>query len=94
MIAEGQGIEAVIMGHTHLPRRIQKGSGVYLNTGTWVDRFRVPDEALADGADEALEAFLRALFEDRRTPLPPTYGEVRIDAEGRVAAAEVQTIEA
>jgi UDP-2,3-diacylglucosamine pyrophosphatase LpxH len=90
LIAEGQGIEAVVMGHTHLPRRIQMGTGVYLNTGTWVDRFRAPEAALAEGGDEVLEAWLRALWSDQRTPLPPTFGELRIDDGGHVALAEVR----
>ena len=93
MIEAGKGIEAVVMGHTHLPRQVKMGErGVYLNTGTWVDRFRVPVAALADNGDQELEAFLRGLAGDVRAPLPPTYGEVLVNAEGRVTAAEVRKV--
>jgi UDP-2,3-diacylglucosamine pyrophosphatase LpxH len=94
MIAEGQGIDVVVMGHTHLPRRIDMGSGVYLNTGTWVDRFRAPDAVLADGADDALDAWLKALSSDDRRPLPPTFGELRLDEGGRVMLAQVKEVAA
>ncbi len=93
MLAGGEGIEAVVMGHTHLPRRIPVGTGVYLNTGTWVDRFRVPEAALADDAGEALEAWLRGLWKDDRAPRPPTYGELWLDEGGRVKVAEVREVE-
>jgi UDP-2,3-diacylglucosamine pyrophosphatase LpxH len=93
LLAEGRGIEAVVMGHTHLPRRIVMGTGVYLNTGTWVDRFRAPEAALVEGDDAALEGWLKALWSDQRTPRPPTYGELRIDEGGRVALAEVREVE-
>jgi UDP-2,3-diacylglucosamine hydrolase len=31
------GFDAVIMGHTHLPEIRQIGSGLYINTGDWID---------------------------------------------------------
>lgn len=93
LIGAGKGIEAVVMGHTHLPRQRKVGEGgTYLNTGTWVDRFRVPAAALADNGDQELEAFLRAMAGDKRSPLPPTYGELWVNEEGRVTLAEVREV--
>jgi hypothetical protein len=65
---------------------------VYLNTGTWVDRFRVPAAVLAEGDDTALADWLRTLWADERRPLPPTYGELRLDDGGRVKLAVVQEV--
>ena len=73
------------MGHTHLPRESRKGTeglGMFLNTGTWVDRFRAPAEVMAEGADEALVGWLKGLWKDERKPLPPTFGELRIGGGG------------
>ena len=53
LIAKGNGVEAVVMGHTHLPRQIPMGPGVYINTGTWgwTPAPAAPEAALAEGAD-------------------------------------------
>jgi UDP-2,3-diacylglucosamine pyrophosphatase LpxH len=91
--ASGNGVETVLMGHTHLPRHIGPPErATYINTGTWVDRMRVPSKALEDGQDTLLEEFLRALIKDKRSPLPPTYGDVTVDADGRVRAATLETV--
>jgi UDP-2,3-diacylglucosamine pyrophosphatase LpxH len=90
LIREGDGVEVVLMGHTHLPRQVDfAGGGRYINTGTWIDRIRVPVAALADGADRVLEDFLRGLREDRRPDCPPTYADLRVNKEGRVERAEL-----
>jgi len=33
------GFDAVIMGHTHYPEIKQLGSGLYINTGDWIDHY-------------------------------------------------------
>jgi len=90
LIAAGRDVEAVIMGHTHLPRKVRMGGGWYINTGTWIDRVRVPDEALEEGADEALEQFLQDLLHDQRPRCPATYAEARIGPEGKIETLELQ----
>jgi hypothetical protein len=58
------GFKVVVYGHTHLVKRIPiggDGQSVYLNSGTWADLMRVPDEAWAADAAAArgaLEAFV------------------------------------
>ncbi|HYV07223.1 MAG TPA: hypothetical protein VFB82_21690, partial [Blastocatellia bacterium] len=55
-------VELVVMGHTHLPRRVgPAGLATYINTGTWADVVRVPSEVLAEGEHKALQDFLREL---------------------------------
>jgi hypothetical protein len=56
-LPEGCGPRVVVAGHTHAAREAQPGDGrVYLNTGTWTDLLRVPEEgsveALLRWADE------------------------------------------
>src|SRR5262249_47145876 len=44
------GFQVVVYGHTHLAKRIpisDNGKSVYLNSGTWADLMRVPDEVWA-----------------------------------------------
>lgn len=77
-------LQAVVMGHTHLPRCARAETGFYLNSGTWIDRLRIPQAVLADGEERSLEAYLRDLKEDRRAPCPPTCAELRVDASGDV----------
>jgi UDP-2,3-diacylglucosamine pyrophosphatase LpxH len=90
LIQADPSVQVVLMGHTHLPRQVDFAlRGRYINTGTWIDRIRVPATALADGADRALEDFLRGLLENRRPDCPPTYADLRIDAAGRVERAEL-----
>jgi UDP-2,3-diacylglucosamine pyrophosphatase LpxH len=89
----GGEIEVVVMGHTHLARHVGPSDrATYINTGTWADILRVPDEALVDGNDEALTEFLRGLIEDRRPgkELAPTYAELRIEASGAVSRAVLE----
>lgn len=89
MIGQVNDVEAVIMGHTHLARKGRIGAGWYLNTGTWIDRIRVPDEALKFGADEKLEVFLKDLIGDKRPESPAHYAEALVDRNGHVAEIEL-----
>ncbi len=83
-LLQSPDVQAVVMGHTHLPRYVRSDDGVYINSGTWIDRLRIPQRVLADGAERDLEAYLRDLKEDRRSPCPPTCAELRIDENGAV----------
>jgi UDP-2,3-diacylglucosamine pyrophosphatase LpxH len=67
--ALGGGFEAVVYGHTHLPKRIhlhasggpsgaERPAAVYLNTGTWCDVIRLPKGIAAD-FEQAEEELLR-----------------------------------
>ena len=92
LLRDGDGVEAVIMGHTHLPRKVQLSQGMYINTGTWIDRVSVPDQALEDGADEALAAFLRDLLHDRRPARPATFADARINSDGHVGEIDLKEV--
>lgn len=90
MRRESQGaIQVVVMGHTHLARHIGDPTrATYINTGTWADIVRVPHAVLQDGANDELSAFLYRLLNDERSDMPPpTYGALRIEADGLVSKA-------
>lgn len=59
--------DAVLYGHTHLPKKMRMDAGGrrrwYLNTGTWCDVIRLPEEVGSDyeTARPALAAFAEAL---------------------------------
>jgi UDP-2,3-diacylglucosamine pyrophosphatase LpxH len=81
-----RGFRVVVFGHTHLVKRVKlPGDALYLNTGTWAELMRIPDEVLSNTAagDSVLEAFVEALADNRLDPwrrLVPTFA--RIDLEG------------
>jgi hypothetical protein len=80
--------KVVVMGHTHEARDCTYGSkGQYINTGTWVDVIRFPENALAD--DDALDTFLRALVADTAREHEPTYADVLIRGDGTVEHARL-----
>ena len=85
-------LEVVVMGHTHLPRKIENEFGVYINTGTWINRFRVPDKALNDESGNEFLDFLKNLLIPENWPLlPPSYAELCIDINGHVRNADLRT---
>ena len=61
-------------------------------TYTWIDRICVPDNVLQDGADEALEAFLRDQLHDRRPDSPATYADARINPDGHVDQIDLKEV--
>lgn len=66
------GYQAIVFGHTHLRKRVRlKNDAIYLNTGTWADYIRLPDDIWEDREDEPLRSFLQRL------------GRNEIDAERR-----------
>ena len=91
IIADSQSVvQTVVMGHTHKARHVgDRMRASYINTGAWADIIRVPAAALEDGADEELSQFLRDLFADRRSDIPPTYADLRIGADGIVSRAQL-----
>ena len=81
-------LQAIVMGHTHLPRRaLVSDSCVYLNSGTWADRIVISDAILTD--DSVLSNALADFVLDRRKPCPPTYVDLRVGADGAVISAEL-----
>lgn len=81
-------VESVIMGHTHLARHIgDKNRGTYINTGTWADVIRMPPEAVS--SDDSLQSFLYALYENKLRNSPCTYGDLRVESDGRVTQSKL-----
>ena len=89
-----RGITAVVMGHTHLAKRVCLGNAVYPNAGTWADLMRVPEGVLS-GEEAIAMPQLRKFSDDLRTNdltawrrQVPTF--VRIDmVSDRVSRADV-----
>ncbi len=86
----------VVMGHTHLARDLAPaGGGRYLNSGTWADLMRVPDEVF-DSDPRISDAALRLLVSDiaerryeRLILRQPTF--VRLELHGdQVQSASVE----
>ena len=96
--AAAKGWRVVVYGHTHLAKRIAVGDGgstTYLNTGTWADLMRLPDDvwhADADKARDVLFAFVDDLaagaLDAWRRSLP-TYARIELGDEGEVTHADV-----
>lgn len=87
----------IVMGHTHLARDLPlDGGGRYLNSGTWADLMRLPDEVFAEDP-RVSEAALHALVEDiaerryaRWIVQRPTYVRLVLAGE-QVVEASVET---
>ena len=78
------------MGHTHLARHHGPPERAhYINTGTWADVVRVPAGVLEEGQGEPLVAFLQELRRGGLRSTPATYGDLRVEADGRVSAARL-----
>ena len=91
-LVKEQGVETVVMGHTHLARHVGPASkATYINTGTWADLVTVPAAVLADGADAALAKFLADLVTDQGVrSFVPTFADVRVNEDGAVARASLR----
>ncbi|WP_437715389.1 metallophosphoesterase [Sorangium sp. So ce448] len=84
-------VEIVVMGHTHLAREIHVGAGrTYINTGTWADLVRVPDDALAEGKDTELADFLKKLCKDEARTQVFTFADITLGEDGRVREARLR----
>jgi hypothetical protein len=89
------GFQVVIYGHTHLAKHIpisDDGKSVYINSGTWVDLMRVPDQVWASdeaAARLALEAFVEDLekskLENWRRPCA-TYARIELEDQALLSA--------
>lgn len=87
----------IVMGHTHLARNLPlDGGGRYLNSGTWADLMRVPDEVFADDPQVSAAALQQLVADmadrryDRLIVRRPTY--VRLELAGdQVVEASVET---
>jgi predicted phosphodiesterase len=95
LVASGR-FDCVVYGHTHLPKRVisENGKWTYLNSGTWCDLLRVPDEVFGEDehARDSLRRFLGALRANCLQPYrirPQTYARVSLDETGAVTAARL-----
>lgn len=94
MLKAIKGLQVVVMGHTHLPRRQDYGQGVYINSGTWIDRFTVPPEVLQDETCKELTSFLRKLLRPGGIkPMPPNFADLSVAVDGTVRHAELHAYE-
>jgi UDP-2,3-diacylglucosamine pyrophosphatase LpxH len=94
--AARRGMRVVVMGHTHLVKRVPLDSdgAVYLNAGAWADLMRIPDAVL--GGDETVAMRELAAFSDdiaanrleRWRRLVPTFARIDLD-DGEVLTADV-----
>jgi len=86
--------QVVVMGHTHQARHIGPPElAEYINTGTWADLVRVPQDVLAasDSGLAALESWLRDLSRDRNVRvLQPSWAELRVEPNGAVTSARLE----
>lgn len=87
----------IVMGHTHLARDLPlDGGGRYLNSGTWADLMRVPDEVFHTDpqiADAALRLLVSDIAERRYEKLimrQPTFVRLELgDDQVKEASVEV-----
>jgi hypothetical protein len=93
-ISQTGDFDAVLYGHTHLPKKIRLDDGGrarwYVNTGTWCDVMRLPEEVGGEyeEARPALEEFAAALGRNDYAPYVRrylSYAEVVIGEDGRLA---------
>jgi UDP-2,3-diacylglucosamine pyrophosphatase LpxH len=94
-----RGFKYVVFGHTHLAKRVQFDKGVYLNSGTWADLMKFPEEIVSAPEEAALEylgEFCEALEKRdiaRWVKFIPTFVRLDFDAAGKVLAGEVYDYE-
>jgi len=92
----GDQFKYVVFGHTHQPKDVDLGNGArYLNTGTWADVLRFPDDIF--GGDQKTSATRLLEFAEcmkqgdfsRWTLFRPTYVRLDVDSTGQVATAQL-----
>ncbi|MDC0713798.1 metallophosphoesterase [Stigmatella sp. ncwal1] len=87
-----RGFQVVVFGHTHLVKRVRlPGDALYLNTGTWAELMRIPDEVLSHTAagDTVLADFVEAMADNRLDPwrkLVPTFARIDLEGENLLSA--------
>lgn len=92
-----KGYKYVILGHTHLAKRIKIGEdAVYFNTGTWADLIEIPDTIL-NGDRDAATALLKDLMSDIEASelkdwirkFTPTHVRLDLDENGKIVDAKL-----
>jgi UDP-2,3-diacylglucosamine pyrophosphatase LpxH len=90
------GFRCVVFGHTHLPKYVPlDNNACYINTGTWADFMKFPEEILTGSKEQAipkLREFLTDMKERRLSKwvgFDPTYARLDIDAEENLLQAEL-----
>jgi len=90
------GYQYVIFGHTDLAKKIElQPDRWYLNSGTWSDLIRLPDniiDATPADARKVLDPFVQDLgggYLDRWIVFHPTYIQLDLDANNHIAHAEL-----
>jgi len=94
---QGGNFDAVMYGHTHLPKRIQVDERRwYLNTGTWADVMRVPDIIAQDYAEALpeLRTFVEAVRQNNFSRYVKRYLSfvevvINLEERGRVEDAQL-----
>lgn len=81
--------DVVVMGHTHHPRRIAYGNGVYINCGTWTDAVRIESSLLEDdvGFRDWVYKFVGGCS-SLRSPRA-WFADIRLGSDGQVHSAEL-----
>jgi UDP-2,3-diacylglucosamine pyrophosphatase LpxH len=94
-LCERSDVRCVVFGHSHLARDIELGGGrKYLNTGTWANLLRIPDEVLEDDFEghPRLAAWVEHLRDNTLEPwFRPTFARLEFDADDHVI--EARTLE-
>jgi UDP-2,3-diacylglucosamine pyrophosphatase LpxH len=97
MLADRGGFRYVVFGHTHQAKRVALGDGrFYLNSGTWADVLRFPNEILKSEAEAlpALQAFvaqMKAGDFSAWTLFRPTCVHLEVGDDRKVSNAELLT---
>jgi UDP-2,3-diacylglucosamine pyrophosphatase LpxH len=96
-IADHGGFRYVVFGHTHQAKRVSLGDErFYLNSGTWADVLRFPNEIFKSEA-EALPALKEFVAQMKAgdfsawTLFRPTYVHFQVGDDGNVSKAELVT---
>jgi UDP-2,3-diacylglucosamine pyrophosphatase LpxH len=96
-----KGFATVVFGHTHLAKEQSLAcGGTYLNTGTWADLIRIPDEIIRGDpvcAFEQLKQFAKAISDqrfDKYVEFRPTFAHICLDASGRTRSAHIHLYKA
>jgi UDP-2,3-diacylglucosamine pyrophosphatase LpxH len=94
--AAARGFKVILFGHTHAPKRIRLNTNsLYINTGTWADLLRLPEEVLSTDetkARETLATFVDGLVTsqlDLWREQFPTFARVELRDNGEVDLAEL-----
>lgn len=92
------GYRVIVFGHTHHAKRVALADpsyALYLNTGTWADLMRIPEDALVGDKTEARAAF-GLFFDDLKhnriadcRRLLPTFARIDFDAADAIVRSDV-----